>query len=108
MIIREIKRDYAYEEEMIFLVEKNFGEDHAGKNCRLRIWRMATFIMDSARKHFGPKDSNAPTVDEYRHGCQTDASFTASGVKEEGGVHSKQIDKELQRSERNVDCRDGE
>ena len=40
-IIREIKRDYAYEEEMIFL-EKEFWENHVLANCRLRIWRMAT------------------------------------------------------------------
>ena len=55
-IIREIKRDYAYEEEMIFL-EKEFWEDHVLAKLPPLYMENGDLIMDSVRKHFGPADS---------------------------------------------------
>lgn len=51
VIIREIKRDYAYEEEMIFL-EKEFWEDHVLAKLPPPYMENGDLIMDSARKHF--------------------------------------------------------
>ena len=97
VIIREIKRDYAYEEEMIFL-EKEFWEDHVLAKLPPPYMENGNLIMDSARKHFGPADSNAPTV-ELNTGMAAKLMryLQLQEEKKNEEVHSKQIDKELQR-----------
>lgn len=96
-IIREIKRDYAYEEEMIFL-EKEFWEDHVLAKLPPPYMENGDLIMDSARKHFGPADPNAPTV-ELNTGMAAKLMryLQLQEEKKNEEVHSKQIDKELQR-----------
>lgn len=62
IIIREIKRDYFYEEEMIFL-EENFWINHVQKQVPPSYTEDGDLIITSVRRHFGPADKNAPVVD---------------------------------------------
>ncbi|WP_432764140.1 YqaJ viral recombinase family protein [Hungatella hathewayi] len=97
VIIREIRRDYAYEEEMIFL-EQEFWEKHVLAKSPPPYWERGDLIMESARRHFGAADPNATAV-------ELNATMTAKLMrylqlqeeKKNEEVHSKQIEKELQR-----------
>ncbi|MCM1215578.1 MAG: YqaJ viral recombinase family protein [Lachnospiraceae bacterium] len=60
-IIREIRRDRAYEEEMIFL-EQEFWENHVLKKDPPPYLEDGDLITASARKYCGPADKNAPPI----------------------------------------------
>lgn len=97
VIIREIRRDYAYEEEMIFL-EQDFWENHVQAKSPPPYLESGDLIMESARRHFGPADPDAPAV-------ELNAGMTAKLMrylqlqeeKKQGEVYSKQIEKEMKR-----------
>lgn len=97
VIIREIKRDYAYEEEMVFL-EQDFWENHVLTKSPPPYLEDGDLIMKSARKHFGPANPDAPEV-------ELNANMTAKLMrylqlqeeKKNEEVHSKQIEKEMER-----------
>ena len=65
--------------------------------CR-RLYRSGALIIESARKHFGPADKNAPAV-------ALDLDMTAKLMqylrlldeKKNAEVYSKEIDKDIQR-----------
>lgn len=61
VIIREVKRDFEYEAEMVFL-EQYFWENHVQRHVPPPYTESGALIIESARKHFGPADKNAPTV----------------------------------------------
>ncbi len=61
VIIRELRRDMAYEEEMIYL-EKNFWENHVLKKCPPPYVESGDLIVASARRFGGPADRQAPVV----------------------------------------------
>ena len=96
-IIREIKRDYAYEEEMIFL-EKEFWENHVLAKLPPPYMENGDLIMESASRHFGPADPDAPAV-ELNTGMAAKLMryLQLQEEKKNEEVHSKQFDKELQR-----------
>lgn len=60
-VIREIRRDAAYEEEMIFL-ERQFWENHVQKKMPPPYLEDGDVILESLRRHGGPADSGLPTV----------------------------------------------
>ncbi len=62
VIIREIRRDFSYEAEMVFL-EQYFWENHVEKRVPPPYTESGALIIESARKHFGPADKNAPVVE---------------------------------------------
>ncbi|MCM1296650.1 MAG: YqaJ viral recombinase family protein, partial [Muribaculaceae bacterium] len=61
VIIREVKRDAAYEEEMIYL-EKNFWENHVQAKCPPPYVEDGDLIVASARRYGGPADPQAQAV----------------------------------------------
>lgn len=97
VIIREIRRDYAYEEEMIFL-EQEFWENHVLAKSPPPYWEPGDLIMESARRHFGNADPEAPVV-------ELNASMSVKLVrylqlqeeKKNMEVSTGRIEKELQR-----------
>jgi len=60
-IIREIRRDAAYEDEMIFL-EQNFWENHVLTRTPPPYTEDGDLVIESVRRHTGPADRDAPTV----------------------------------------------
>ena len=97
VIIREVKRDFEYEAEMVFL-EQYFWENHVQRHVPPPYTESGALIIESARKHFGPADKNAPTV-------ALDLDMTAKLMqylrlldeKKNAEVYSKEIDKDIQR-----------
>ena len=57
VIIREVKRDFEYEAEMVFL-EQYFWENHVQRHVPPPYTESGALIIESARKHFGPADKN--------------------------------------------------
>lgn len=60
-IIREIRRDAAYEEEMIFL-ERQFWEDHVQKKVPPPYLEDGDVILESLRRYCSPADKELPAV----------------------------------------------
>lgn len=60
-VIREIRRDAVYEEEMIFL-ERQFWENHVQKKTPPPYLEDGDVILESLRQHCGPADKGLPTV----------------------------------------------
>lgn len=97
VIIREIRRDYAYEEEMIFL-EQEFWENHVLAKSPPPYWEPGDLIMESARRHFGAADPDAPVVEMNANmNAKLMRYLQLQEEKRNVEVNSKQIDKELQR-----------
>lgn len=97
VIIREIRRDASYEEELIFL-EREFWENHVLAKMPPPYLEEGDLIIDSARRHFGPANPDAPAV-------ELNASMEAKVLrylqlqdeKKREEAHSKQIEKEMKR-----------
>lgn len=97
VIIREIRRDASYEEELIFL-EREFWENHVLARTPPPYLEDGDLIIDSARRHFGPANPDAPAV-------ELNASMEAKVLrylqlqedKKSEEAHSKQIEKEMKR-----------
>lgn len=60
-IIRELRRDAAYEEEMIFL-ERQFWEGHVQKKVPPPYLEDGDVILESLCRYCGPADKGLPTV----------------------------------------------
>lgn len=60
-IIRHIERDLVYESELIAL-ERNFWENHILARNPPPYTEDGDLIIESARRHFGPADPNAPEI----------------------------------------------
>ena len=97
VIIREITRNEAIEEEMIFL-EQDFWEEHVQKKTPPPYTESGDLIIDSSRRYSGPADQNAPTV-------TLDLGMTATLMrflelqeeKKNAEKYSKKLDTDLQR-----------
>lgn len=61
VIIRELKRDLAYEEEMIFL-EQEFWQNHVQAKVPPPYTEAGDLIMQSVRRHAGSADESAPVI----------------------------------------------
>jgi len=96
-IIREIKRDFAYEEEMIFL-EQNFWTNHVEPQIPPPYTEDGDMIIASSRRHFGSADEKSPAI-------TLDMAMTAKLMrylqlqqeKQISEVHSKQIESDMKR-----------
>lgn len=97
VIIREIGRDAAYEEEMIYL-ESEFWERHVLTNVPPPYTEDGELIVESSRRHTGAADTSAPAV-------TMGAGMTATLMrylelqeeKKNSEKRSKQLDKDMQR-----------
>ncbi len=61
VVIRDIKRDYDYEEELI-AVEEDFWINNVQKKKEPPYTEDGDLILDSVKKHFDPADPNASAV----------------------------------------------
>lgn len=61
VIIREIKRDFSYEEEMIYL-EQYFWENHVKTKMPPPYLEDGKLVMESVLSHSSPADKAAPAV----------------------------------------------
>lgn len=61
VIIRHIERDLDYEAELIAL-EGDFWNDHVRAQVPPPYTEDGDLIIESARRHFGPADENAPEI----------------------------------------------
>lgn len=68
VIIREVKRDFEYEAEMVFL-EQYFWENHVQRHVPPPYTESGALIIESARKHFGPADKNAKDAHAFFELC---------------------------------------
>ena len=97
VIIRELKRDMAYESEMIAL-EEDFWENHVRAKSPPAYTENGDLIVASARRHFGMADKTAPPI-------TLGAAMTARLVrytqlqeeKKSTEVRSKQIEADMKR-----------
>lgn len=62
VIVRELNRDFSYEDEMLYL-EQDFWEQHVMKKLPPPYTEDGTLIIESSRRHFGPADLSAPAVE---------------------------------------------
>lgn len=77
-IIREIRRDEAYEDEMIFL-EQHFWENYVLAKTPPPYTEEGDLVIESVRRHTGPADKDAPVV-------TFDYSLTAKDIPIDGIV----------------------
>lgn len=97
IVIRELRRDYAYEEEMIFL-EAEFWNNHVLKKTPPPYTEDGDLILKSVRQHTGDADENAGKI-------TMDSPNTAILVrymefqkeKETSETQSKKLLKEMER-----------
>ncbi len=66
VIIRELKRDLAYEEEMIFL-EHEFWQNHVQAQVPPPYTENGDLIVKSVRSHVGNADESAPVITFDEH-----------------------------------------
>lgn len=97
VIIREIRRDTAYEAEMIYL-EQDFWENHVLTKIPPPYSEDGDLIVESVRRYSGPADQSAPAV-------VLDVSMTAKlmrylqlqAEKKSAEASSKEIDEDMRR-----------
>lgn len=97
VIIRELQRDFAYEEEMIYL-EQEFWNNHVKKKAPPLYTEDGKLVMESVLNHIGPADKNAPPV-TFGKGMST-ALIRYLQLQEEkkhSDIHSKKLESEMQR-----------
>lgn len=97
VIIREITRDMAYEDEMIFL-EQNFWENHVQTKTPPPYTEDGDLIIDSSRRYSGPADENAPAVTlDLRMTATLMRYLELQEEKKNAEKHSKKLEGDLQR-----------
>ena len=97
VIIREIKRDYAYEEELIAL-ESDFWHNNVLAKAEPPYTEDGDLIIDSVRRHYGPADVNAPQVELGLSLASCVLRYTElQAQKKLSDAQSKQCEKEMKR-----------
>ena len=96
-IIRELRRDKAYETEMIFL-EEEFWSAHVQKRIPPPYLEDGDVIMESMKRHCGPADENAPAIALDGEMASTlKAYLKLKEEKKNSEKHSKKLERDLQR-----------
>lgn len=97
VIIREIKRDFEYEDEMIFL-EQEFWEEQVKKKVPPPYTESGKLVLKSAINHTGPADKAAPA--KSLNAKMTSTLMRYMQLQEEkkySDTQSKQIENEMQK-----------
>ena len=97
VIIREIKRDYEYEDEMIFL-EQEFWEEQVKKKVPPPYTESGKLVLESAINHAGLADKTAPA--KSLNAKMTSTLMRYMQLQEEkkhSDSQSKQIENEMQK-----------
>lgn len=96
-IIREIRRDEAYEDEMIFL-EQHFWENHVLAKTPPPYTEDGDLVIESVRRHTGPADKDAPVVTfDYSLTAKLMRYLQLQEEKKRAEKDSKEIDADMQR-----------
>jgi len=97
VIIRELKRDMAYEDEMIYL-ERNFWENHVQMQIPPPYTEDGDLILDSAKKYLGPADKNAPALTfDMGTAAKVRRYLELKEAKENAELYSKQLKNDMDR-----------
>ncbi len=97
VIIREQKRDAAYEDEMIYL-ERNFWENHVQAQVPPPYTEEGDLILDSAKKHFGLADRNASVITfDTETSAKVQRYLELKETKENSDTYSRQLKKDMDR-----------
>ena len=97
VIIREIKRDYEYEDEMIFL-EQEFWEEQVKKKVPPPYTESGKLVLESAINHAGLADKTAPA--KSLNAKMTSTLMRYMQLQEEkkhSDTQSKRIESEMQK-----------
>ena len=110
VIIREIKRDCEYEDEMIFL-EQEFWEEHVNKKVPPPYTESGKLVLESAINHTEPADKTAPAKSLNAGVTSTLMRYMQlQEEKKHSDSQSKQIENEMQKlkgiliAEMNTNC----
>lgn len=96
-IIREIRRDEAYEDEMIFL-EQHFWENYVLAKTPPPYTEEGNLVIESVRRHTGPADKDAPVVTfDYSLTAKLMRYLQLQEEKKHAEKNSKEIDADMQR-----------
>lgn len=96
-IIREIRRDEAYEDEMIFL-EQHFWENHVLAKTPPPYTEDGDLVIESVRRHTGPADKDAPVVTfDYSLTAKLMRYLQLQEEKKRAEKDSKEIDADMHR-----------
>ena len=96
-IIREIRRDEAYEDEMIFL-EQHFWENYVLAKTPPPYTEEGDLVIESVRRHTGPADKDAPVVTfDYSLTAKLMRYLQLQEEKKRAEKNSKEIDADMQR-----------
>ena len=95
-IIREIRRDEAYEDEMIFL-EQHFWENYVLAKTPPPYTEEGNLVIESVRRHTGPADKDAPVVTfDYSLTAKLMRYLQLQEEKKHAEKNSKEIDADMQ------------
>lgn len=95
-IIREIRRDEAYEDEMIFL-EQHFWENYVLAKTPPPYTEEGNLVIESVRRHTGPADKDAPVVTfDYSLTAKLMRYLQLQEEKKHAEKNSKEIDADKQ------------
>jgi len=96
-IIREIRRDAAYEEEMVYL-EQEFWMNHVHKKVPPPYLEDGGIILQSAGKYCGPADKKAPAIVlEGEMASNLMRYMKLQEEKKDSEKNSKKLEEEIQR-----------
>ena len=97
VVIREIKRDYDYEDEMIF-VEQYFWEENVKKKVPPPYTECGKLVLESAINHAGSGNKKAPEISFGKDMTSHVARYIQlQEEKKNSEIHSKQIEDEMQK-----------
>ncbi len=97
VIIREIKRDFEYEAEMIFL-EQYFWKEHVMTKIPPPYTEKGDLVMKSAKSHIGDADKEAPEVSlNESMSLKLDRYVKLQEEKKFYDSHSKKLESEMER-----------
>lgn len=97
ILIREIKRDFAYEEEMIYL-EQYFWNEYVQKKLPPPYLEDGKLVMESVLNHTAPADKNAPAITlDLSMKTVLMRYLELQEEKKSSEVASKKLESELQR-----------
>lgn len=95
VVIREIKRDYEYEDEMIFL-EQEFWQENVKKKVPPPYTECGKLVLESAINHAGPGDKTVSEISFNAEMTSTVARYIRlQEEKKNSEIHSKQIEDEM-------------
>lgn len=97
VIIRELHRDMAYEDEMIYL-EQNFWKNHVLTQTPPPYTEDGDLILNSTKKYAEPADTQAPAITlDMAASAKVQRYLELKEAKDNSETYSKQLKKDMDR-----------